>query len=179
MALDQSFVGRSYPPTPAYEVGREKIREFASKRRLFAHPRFKREFVPENVLGVYLPYLVIDARAEASYTGKGEVQTRRWTEKVGDSSTTYYAADVYRVDRSVAFTVDDLTVEGASVVQAGTAADAQGRVVSSGGRVLAVVGTGADLARARERAYARLATVELEGSFHRTDIAAAAAEKQV
>jgi acyl dehydratase len=29
MALDQSFVGRSYPPTPVYEVGREKIREFA------------------------------------------------------------------------------------------------------------------------------------------------------
>ncbi|MGV9312631.1 FAS1-like dehydratase domain-containing protein [Streptomyces sp. NPDC003691] len=29
MALDQSFVGRSYPPTPPYEVGREKIREFA------------------------------------------------------------------------------------------------------------------------------------------------------
>ncbi|RKN08155.1 MaoC family dehydratase N-terminal domain-containing protein [Streptomyces radicis] len=29
MALDQSFAGRSYPPTPPYEVGREKIREFA------------------------------------------------------------------------------------------------------------------------------------------------------
>ena len=29
MALDQSFVGRSYPPTRPYEVGREKIREFA------------------------------------------------------------------------------------------------------------------------------------------------------
>ncbi|WP_034266217.1 MaoC family dehydratase N-terminal domain-containing protein [Actinospica robiniae] len=29
MALDQSFVGRTYPPTPAYEVAREKIREFA------------------------------------------------------------------------------------------------------------------------------------------------------
>src|SRR6266581_4044165 len=29
MALDQSFVGRTYPPTSAYEVGREKIREFA------------------------------------------------------------------------------------------------------------------------------------------------------
>lgn len=92
----------------------EKIREFASKRRLFAHPRFKKEFVPENVLGVYLPYLVIDARAEAAYTGKGEVQTRRWTEKQGDTTVTYYAADVYRVDRSVAFTVDDLTVEGAA-----------------------------------------------------------------
>jgi acyl dehydratase len=29
MALDPSFVGRTYPPTDAYEVGREKIREFA------------------------------------------------------------------------------------------------------------------------------------------------------
>jgi acyl dehydratase len=29
MPLDQSFVGREYPPTEPYEVGREKIREFA------------------------------------------------------------------------------------------------------------------------------------------------------
>ncbi|RYB91711.1 TFIIB-type zinc ribbon-containing protein [Nocardioides oleivorans] len=91
-----------------------RIREFASKRQLFAHPRFKKEFVPENVLGVYLPYLVIDARAEATYAGTGEVQTRRWTEKHGDNSTTYYAADVFKVDRTVQFTVDDLTIEGAA-----------------------------------------------------------------
>jgi acyl dehydratase len=29
MALDPSYVGRTYPPTEPYEVGREKIREFA------------------------------------------------------------------------------------------------------------------------------------------------------
>jgi acyl dehydratase len=29
MSLDQSFVGRSWPPTEPYQVGREKIREFA------------------------------------------------------------------------------------------------------------------------------------------------------
>lgn len=29
MSLDESFVGREYPPTAPYEVGREKIREFA------------------------------------------------------------------------------------------------------------------------------------------------------
>lgn len=29
MALDPCFVGRVYPPTAPYEVGREKIREFA------------------------------------------------------------------------------------------------------------------------------------------------------
>jgi acyl dehydratase len=29
MPLDASFIGRAYPPTAPYEVGREKIREFA------------------------------------------------------------------------------------------------------------------------------------------------------
>jgi acyl dehydratase len=29
VALDQSFIGREYPPSPAYEVSREKLREFA------------------------------------------------------------------------------------------------------------------------------------------------------
>lgn len=104
----------------------EKIREFAASRRLFAHRRFKKEFVPENVLGVYLPYLVIDARAESQYWGKGEVETRRWTETTGSGdnkrTTTYYAADVYQVSRQVSFTVDDLTVEGSSErAQFGTA----------------------------------------------------------
>jgi acyl dehydratase len=30
MSVDQSFIGRVYPPTAPYEVGREKIREFAN-----------------------------------------------------------------------------------------------------------------------------------------------------
>jgi acyl dehydratase len=29
MAVNPEVIGRSYPPTPVYEVGREKIREFA------------------------------------------------------------------------------------------------------------------------------------------------------
>ena len=29
MPLDPSYAGRTYPPTPPYEVGREKIRQFA------------------------------------------------------------------------------------------------------------------------------------------------------
>lgn len=92
----------------------EKIKAFAGKRRTFALRGFKEEFVPENVLGVYLPYLVVDARAESHYWGTGEVETNRWTEKHGDDTVTYYAADVYRLERQVSFTVDDLTVEGSS-----------------------------------------------------------------
>ena len=29
MSLDQSFIGRQWPATEPYQVGREKIREFA------------------------------------------------------------------------------------------------------------------------------------------------------
>lgn len=43
------------------------------------------------------------------------------------------------------------------------------------GRVLSVTATGSDLTQARERAYAALSRIGLDGSQHRTDIAAKAA----
>jgi phosphoribosylamine--glycine ligase len=69
----------------------------------------------------------------------------------------------------------EAAADGALVVQAGTAEGADGRVVSSGGRVLTVVGTGADLTAARTVAYAGIARIGLEGSFYRHDIAEEAA----
>ena len=63
---------------------------------------------------------------------------------------------------------------GAVVVHAGTGVDRDGELISAGGRVLAVVGSGADLAAARTQAYGAIATVDLDGSFYRTDIAEAA-----
>ncbi|WP_146841502.1 phosphoribosylamine--glycine ligase [Cellulomonas composti] len=59
------------------------------------------------------------------------------------------------------------------VLHAGTATDDAGRLVSAGGRVLSVVGTGATLSQAREAAYAGVAHVELRASHHRGDIALA------
>jgi phosphoribosylamine--glycine ligase len=67
-------------------------------------------------------------------------------------------------------------VPGASVLHAGTASDGQGRVVSAGGRVLSVVGTGPDLAAARRTAYDAVALVQLADGQHRGDIALTAAE---
>ncbi|WP_035799464.1 phosphoribosylamine--glycine ligase [Kitasatospora mediocidica] len=64
------------------------------------------------------------------------------------------------------------------VLHAGTRADEEGRVLSAGGRVLSVTGTGADLAQARDRAYAGVAEIRLDGSQHRTDIALKAARQQ-
>ncbi|WP_274914875.1 phosphoribosylamine--glycine ligase [Streptomyces sp. WZ-12] len=63
----------------------------------------------------------------------------------------------------------------AYVLHAGTARDASGAVLSAGGRVLSVTATGADLTTARERAYRAVDKISLDGSHHRTDIAAKAA----
>ncbi|MEV8318068.1 phosphoribosylamine--glycine ligase [Streptomyces sp. NPDC059900] len=62
----------------------------------------------------------------------------------------------------------------AYVLHAGTKRDGDS-VVSAGGRVLSVTATGTDLTAARERAYAALSRIRLDGSQHRTDIAAKAA----
>ena len=69
-------------------------------------------------------------------------------------------------------------VDGASVLHAGTALQ-DGKVVSSGGRVLAVVGLGASLDEARATAYGSISLIELEGGHHRTDIALRAARGEV
>ncbi|WP_406353467.1 phosphoribosylamine--glycine ligase [Streptomyces sp. NBC_00658] len=64
----------------------------------------------------------------------------------------------------------------AYVLHAGTKRDGDA-VVSAGGRVLSVTATGTDLTEARERAYAAVARIGLDGSQHRTDIAAKAAQE--
>ncbi|MDZ7881992.1 MAG: phosphoribosylamine--glycine ligase [Mycobacterium sp.] len=69
--------------------------------------------------------------------------------------------------------------EGDAVLHAGTARREDGAVVSTGGRVLSVVGTGEDLDAARAAAYAAIKSVRLPGSHFRTDIGLAAAEGRI
>ena len=70
------------------------------------------------------------------------------------------------------------TIAQSQVFHAGTS-DSSGTLLSTGGRVLTVTGTGADLTEARDRAYRAISQIELEGSFYRSDIAlnASVAEK--
>ncbi len=63
-------------------------------------------------------------------------------------------------------------VPGVHVLHAGTTRTADGTLVSAGGRVLSVVGVGADIAAARATAYAGVERITLRGSHHRSDIAA-------
>ena len=60
----------------------------------------------------------------------------------------------------------------AYVLHAGTAPGRGGELVSAGGRVLNVVGSGADAGAARRTAYELAGTVEMRGGWYRRDIAA-------
>jgi phosphoribosylamine---glycine ligase len=64
------------------------------------------------------------------------------------------------------------SLEGVDIIHAGTAVDEDGRLVTAGGRVLAVTALGDDVADARAKAYAALGAITIDGSHHRTDIAA-------
>ncbi|MFD3596393.1 phosphoribosylamine--glycine ligase [Nocardia sp. NPDC058640] len=111
----------------------------------------------------------------ATATGRlAEVDAPRW--KDGSAITVVLAAENYPGrprTGDVISGADDGALEGETLVlHAGTDQRADKALVSAGGRVLNVVGVGADLAQARERAYARLADIKLPGSHFRTDIGA-------
>ncbi|MDQ3205005.1 MAG: TFIIB-type zinc ribbon-containing protein [Pseudomonadota bacterium] len=91
-----------------------RIRQFVDKRRLFALKAFKEQFTPENVVGVYLPYMIVDGRVSVDVAGQGQVETRHYTRGTGNKKQTYYDADVYQVGRHVEFTVDDLPLESST-----------------------------------------------------------------
>jgi phosphoribosylamine--glycine ligase len=67
--------------------------------------------------------------------------------------------------------IDEAAAGGALVFHAGTTRDADGTVRTAGGRVLSVVGRGADLATAREAADAAADRITAPGLQRRHDIA--------
>jgi phosphoribosylamine--glycine ligase len=60
--------------------------------------------------------------------------------------------------------------EGVQVFHAGTARDAEGRLVTAGGRVLAVSAVAPTVAEAQRRSQDHAARIEFAGKQHRTDI---------
>ncbi len=67
---------------------------------------------------------------------------------------------------------------GAKVFHAGTTLDADGNVVTSGGRVLCVCALGTSVEGAQRSAYAALSNIQWDGEFHRNDIGWRAIERE-
>jgi phosphoribosylamine--glycine ligase len=90
--------------------------------------------------------------------------------------TVVIAAGGYPGEGDVGSTISGLdaaAAAGAIVFHAGTALKHDG-VVTNGGRILNITGTGESVAEAREQAYAACAAISFPGARYRTDIAAAA-----
>ena len=99
----------------------------------------------------------------------------RWHD--GAAVVVVLAAENYPGTPRTGDTITGADAEG--VLHAGTAVDTDANIVSAGGRVLSVLGRGADLKAARAQAYERLAGVKLPGSHFRTDIGRAAEEGRI
>ncbi len=99
----------------------------------------------------------------------------RWRD--GAAVTLVLAAENYPGRPRVGDVISGAEADG--VLHAGTARRDDGAIVSSGGRVLSVVGTGPDLTAARAAAYDLMDSIRLPGSHFRSDIGLAAAEGRI
>ena len=96
-----------------------------------------------------------------------------WSE--GPCVTVVMASGGYPGDYAGGFVISGLeeasAMDGVAVFHAGTGLDPEGRVVTSGGRVLNVSAWGADFASARARAYAAAERISFTDAYYRSDIA--------
>jgi phosphoribosylamine---glycine ligase len=115
---------------------------------------------------------LLDAAATGKLASFGEL---RWRD--GAAVTVVLAAENYPGRPRVGDVV--VGSEATGILHAGTARRDDGAIVSSGGRVLSVVGTGADLSEARSAAYDIIGSIRLPGSHFRSDIGLAAAKGKV
>ena len=96
------------------DIAKQEIEKFVGKRKFFAHPKFKKEFTTENIMGVYFPYMLVDVNAHVNLIGQGEHQTRKYFVKVGDREEARYDADLFHVEREFDLTINGLSVESSS-----------------------------------------------------------------
>jgi len=127
---------------------------------------------------VVLPRLSSDLAALLAEAAAGEItSTPSFTEDA--AVTVVLACEGYPASPRTGDVITGLdaagAIEGVTVFAAGVAEDDQRRLVTAGGRVLAVTGMGPTIADARELAYRGVAEIDWRGKQHRTDIAAQAA----
>lgn len=110
---------------------KESIEGFVGKRKFYAHPKFRQEFTTDNIMGVYLPYMIIDANTHAKFRGQGEHETRSYTVRRGDNTETRYDADLYDVEREFDLTIEGLTVESSEDKLNTSAKDKTNNIINS------------------------------------------------
>jgi phosphoribosylamine--glycine ligase len=116
---------------------------------------------------------------EGCIDGTLDQQEIRW--KAGASVCVVLASggypDEYEKGKRIRGIEDADAVEGVKVFHGGTALNATGQLVTSGGRVLGVTATGSDIDEAIRRAYEGVSKISWDGMQYRTDIGAKASRR--
>ena len=93
------------------EIAEKEIQGFVGKRKFFAHPKFKAEFKTDNILGIYLPYMIVDVNGHANFRGRGEHLLKSYYVGTDKNKEKYYDAEVYEVEREFDIIIDGLSPE--------------------------------------------------------------------
>ena len=97
------------PFTITKEQAEDIIENYIKKKKLLACTKFIKTFSLNEILPVYLPYIVVDANASCYFQGDGAILKRVIPGSI--RSRTTYDYEVYEMVRSFNMSVNDLLIE--------------------------------------------------------------------
>ena len=99
------------------EEAKAKIEQFVKDRQSFADNTFKKEFTTNNIMGVYFPYMLVDANCHGKFSGIAGHVERSYKKSKGKNSKgeeefeTVYDIEMYDIEREFDIAIDDLSIE--------------------------------------------------------------------
>lgn len=147
MALDPSFVGRCYPAAASYQVGREKIREFADAlgddNAIYHDPHAARAAGHPDVIAPPTFAIILSMRAQESLVSDPELGLDFSRVVHGDQSFTHYRPICAGDDLVAILHVDGIRTMGGNdlLTVRCEITDSTGRPVSTARSTLVVRGT--------------------------------------
>lgn len=116
LSVDQQITNNNIPDEVLpfaikKEEAKIEIEKILEKRNFFAHPKFIQEFTPDNIVGVYFPYMIVDINAHANLFGQGEHLIRKYIVVDNDKKKTHYDADLYDIQRDFDLQIKGFTID--------------------------------------------------------------------
>lgn len=90
----------------------DKIYQFSKDQLTFSTDEFRKNLKPENIHGVFFPYLLLDVKAHGHFKGFGEHTVK--TYYGDDNESNRYDVDRFHVEREFNLAIEDLTMESNS-----------------------------------------------------------------
>lgn len=114
-STDGTIPDKILPFSVSREEAVSNITQYIKKKKIFADTNFLRNYKEEDIIGVYLPYLLLDIRGHAKLKGDGEksfIPLRRIIPFFSSNhDTAIYDAKLYNLKRDFDFNINNLSLE--------------------------------------------------------------------